>query len=129
MIVGLIDDLFYKVFFIFVMVVSFNFWICVFREIMRCFFVGFIVIIKELLLFGMVFVIMVVVVIIYFMYLCFNIVRYKVLLFLEFYIVVIIEIMLFGYEWLVEILFKFMDCVFIGLVEKCFFFDGIVLCW
>ena len=127
--VGSTDDLVHKIPFIPAMVASFNFRIHAFKERMRCPFAGLTVVTKELLLSGTVFATMADVVIIYFMHLCFNIVRNKAIPSPERYIAVIIEVMLFGYERLVETSFKLMDCVPIGPEEKRLFFDGNVICW
>lgn len=99
MIVGLVEYLFYdKILFVLFIIEVFNFEISIFKKFIFCFFFGIIVVIKELLFFGIVFFIMVEIVIIYCFYFVFNKVWRKEGLCVIYYIVVFIELLLFGYE-------------------------------
>lgn len=62
----------------------------------------------------LVFVIMVNVVVIYCVYVVVNLLIKRGMLLVYYYMVVFLEILLLGYDWLVEILFGLMYCVFIG---------------
>ena len=128
LIVGSVENLLYKIPFVYAVVAAFNFKVRSITNGVGCPFPGITAVTKELLLSATVLITMAEVAILFFAHSVFNIIRQKKRPSLLHYMAVALEILLLGYERLAETSLKLMHCVSIGS-EKLLFFNGEITCW